>query len=123
MTSVYMDANAKTYNAVRMLKIKSFMFANNKISNLKETYDKVITVFNYLPVDKTNNHLWAKMVQSAQVARDEHEQEDDICKRSKAPKDLFVDGEQRTYQDFMACLANFCVKLSTIFVNAEQSII
>ena len=53
ITNVYMDVNVETYNTVHMQ--KSFVFADDKIKNLKDTDDKVITIFCYLPVDKTRN--------------------------------------------------------------------
>ena len=61
ITNVYMNVNAETYNTVCIQKIKSFVFANDKIKNLKETCDKVITIFCYLPVDKTRNFYKSAM--------------------------------------------------------------
>ena len=46
LTSMYMDANTKTYNIVRVEKLKTFNFLNTSLNSAYLVYDTVITLFN-----------------------------------------------------------------------------
>ena len=106
LTSLYMDANAKTYNVPWVEKIKTFDFLDDSLNNSSQIYNTVIFLFNYLDVDISKNFLYKKIVQSDRVARAEAEFKDDIQKRGRVSKHLFVDGEQRTLKDYTALIAN-----------------
>ena len=55
MVSLYMDVEPETYNKVRVKKLKAFCFLDNNLNNTSLNYNKVISVFNYLPVDTATN--------------------------------------------------------------------
>ena len=55
MVSLYMDVEPETYNTVRVEKLKAFCFLDNNLNNTSLNYNKVISVFNYLPVDTATN--------------------------------------------------------------------
>ena len=49
---MYLNHNLYVYNSVYVSKLKKIQRVFEKLSNIPESYDKVITIFNFLRVDK-----------------------------------------------------------------------
>ena len=100
--------------------MKNFQRLLRKLADTRESFDKEITVFNSLPVDKDDIN-YKLCVKSTRIETDDHFLETDDLKKGAATKVLFVRGKQATSQDLRACIANMMCELQAMFTNAEQS--